>query len=151
MDVNVDPADVADMIMTKYSLNMFNEDESVYKLLVEDMNITAQAFATGDVNDGFRPKLMSRLEETVMMNDETMLNNSSLVVAKDKSFAAAEDTRPLLTSTLPPPPLPSSREINNQDILEQRTSPFPVHQQNIRQNCILNAPGNFNFVANDYF
>lgn len=149
LDVDVNPDDLADMTMTKYSLNLFDKqsDESVYKLLVDDMTnnmsmtVASATNGGGDVNDGFRPKLMSKLEETAM-GDETLNLSMAISMATggsklDRSVSVAAQNKSLNR----PPPLNCS---TTTDILEQRTSPFPVHQENMRHvngSSALSAPG----------
>lgn len=117
MDANVSPDDMADMIMTKYSLNLFTEqDESVYKLLVEDMNMSMMT--GGDVNDKFKPKLMSKLEET--MADETLnlTNAAAFNRSQQQQLQNSQFNR--------------SRIDKGKDILEEITSPFPIHEENLK-------------------
>lgn len=125
MDANVGLEDMADMIMTKYSLNMFNEqDESVYKLLVEDMNMSMMT--GGDVNDKFKPKLMSKLEET--MADETLnLTNAA-------AFNRSQQQQQQLQNSQHN----RSRTDKGKDILEEITSPFPVHEENLKPRDVPN-------------
>lgn len=113
MDANVDPADVADMIVTKYSLNLFTESgESVFKLLDEDMNSSMQiGSGGGDVNDRFKPKYQSKLEETVA--DETL--NLTLAAGNTSNLSMNR----------------SRQQYTGRDILDEITSPFPIHQENI--------------------
>jgi hypothetical protein len=151
---NVDKNDAADMIMTKYALNLFDIelDESVYKMLVEDMD-TSKFSDSFDVNYPFKPRIKSALEETRLNDTLTNAALNETMTSKQPVPVA-----PTVAHTVVPPTINDSfkqqaqkftKPVNTgRDVLDSITSPFPVHQENLtnmtnvaRTNGTLNGDG----------
>lgn len=155
---NVDKDDSADMIMTKYALNLFDIEleEGVYKMLVEDMD-TSKLSDSFDVNYAFKPRIKSALEET-RLNDtltnaalnETMTSKQPLHVAPTVAQTVAHTVvPPTINDSFKQQAQKFTKPVNTgRDVLDSITSPFPVHQENLtnltnvpRTNGTLNGDG----------
>lgn len=135
---NVDKEDAAHMIMTKYGLNLFDieQDESVYKLLVDDMNTTKSAYDSFDVNSAFKPRIKSALEET-RLNDSTVVLDETIASKQPVVTPVVNDGFKQPAQRKPP------FNATNRDVLDSITSPFPVHEENLRatSNGVVNGDG----------
>ena len=91
---------------TKYIINLFNEDyESLFKDFVDDINNSVSAAPS----EKFKPKIRSKLEESVLDQSQSQRRSRSNVVSNE-----------LLDDYY-----------SQKCILDDATSPFPVHEENV--------------------
>ncbi len=114
----------------KYLLNLFDENhESVYSLLIQELNTSTNL----QIDTKFRPSVRSNLEETKLSSTMDLTNTSQLNL---NEFLIPQHSQPQpqqqQVQTVFPKQIRTSTARDLQCVLNDETSPFPVHEENLR-------------------
>lgn len=110
-----------------YSLSLFDFEtgDSVFDQLYDDSNMSLVQVGSGDIlNEGFKPRFRSKLEETIRLDVTDHVSNNH----HHQTF---NGNRTEHTSFYKPPG----------DVLRDKTSPFPVHENNLKPKGHYNGYG----------